>query len=158
MKLLVDTNILIDCMEERSPFDKGARKLFLLGVLGEADLWMSPSQITDAFYLISDGGKRSLAAMAKARLKEMKRAVRICTFGEYDVDAALDLPWDDFEDAYVYQCARKLKVDAIITRNKRDFAASRIPVFDCDEFFAYLKEEKGLVYDEIDMAIDPAQE
>ena len=41
----------------------------------------------------------------------------------------------------------QIKADAIITRNQKDFARSSIKVFDCDELFAYLEKEKGLVYD-----------
>lgn len=37
----------------------------------------------------------------------------------------------------------------IITRNQKDFEKSSIKVFDCDELFAYLAEEKGLTYEEI---------
>ena len=73
--------------------------------------------------------------------------MRVYSLTEADVDAALDSAWDDFEDACVYQCARKIKADAIITRNQKDFARSSIRVFDCDELFAYLEKEKGLVYD-----------
>ena len=67
---------------------------------------------------------------------------RICPSTEADVDAALDSAWDDFEDACVYQCARRLKADAIITRNQKDFARSSIKVFDCDELFAYLEKRR----------------
>ena len=49
MKLLLDTNILLDCMMDRQPFAADARKLLILGALGEVDLWMAPSQISDAF-------------------------------------------------------------------------------------------------------------
>ena len=39
---------------------------------------------------------------------------------------------------------------AIITRNRADFERSTIPVYDCAEFFAHLKDAHGLVYEEID--------
>ncbi len=55
----------------------------------------------------------------------------------------------DFEDACVYQCARKIRADAIITRNKKDFEKSSIKVFDCEEWFSYLAQSKGLTYEEI---------
>ena len=47
----------------------------------------------------------------------------------------------------MYQYALKLEADAIVTRNQEDFEKSSIKVFDCDELFAYLEEEKGLAYD-----------
>ena len=37
----------------------------------------------------------------------------------------------------------------IVTRNQKDFEKSLIKVFDCDELFAYLAEEKGLTYEEM---------
>lgn len=149
MKLIVDTNIIIDHVKDRGPFGSSAQKLMMLGFLHELELWMSSSQITDAFYLLSDGGKPSLASKVKSGLKGVRAAVRVCSFSEADVDAALDSTWVDFEDACVYQCALRLKADAIITRNQKDFEKSSIKVFDCDELFAYLAEEKGLTYEEI---------
>ena len=49
----------------------------------------------------------------------------------------------------MYQYALKLEVDAIVTRNQKDFEKSLIKVFDRDELFAYLVEEKGLTYEEM---------
>ena len=43
----------------------------------------------------------------------------------------------------MYQYALKLEADAIVTRNQKDFEKSLIKVFDCDELFAYLAEEKA---------------
>ncbi len=147
MRFLVDTNIIIDHVKDRGSFGDPARKLMMLGFLHEFELWMSSSQITDAYYLLSAGGKRSLANMAKSELKDARLSVRVCSLTEADVDAALDSTWDDFEDACVYQCALKLKADAIVTRNQRNFDKSSIKVFDCEELFAYLENEKGLSYD-----------
>lgn len=150
MKLLLDTNILLDCMMDRHPFAADARKLLILGALGEVDLWMSPSQFTDAFYLLTGGGKPQLAEAAKLRLLKVKRLARICTLGEYDIENALESSWPDFEDACLYQCAKKLHVEAIITHNRAGFERSTISVYDCVEFFAHLKDAHGLVYEEID--------
>lgn len=146
MKLLVDTNIIIDHMEGRAPYSRPAEKLIVLGFLHELELVMSASQVTDAFYLLTNG-RASLADEAKQKLRNLREAVRICSLGEGEVDAALDSTWRDFEDACVYQCALKIKADAIITRHQKDFEKSSIKVFDCDELFEYLAEEKGLVYD-----------
>lgn len=149
MRYLVDTNIVIDFFARRKRFEASARKLLLLGALGEFSLWVSASQITDIFFLLTTGPERINPEQAKAALRMLRKQSRVYAMSEADVDAALDSTWDDFEDACVYQCALKLKADAIITRNKKDFEKSSIKVFDCDELFAYLAEEKGLTYEEI---------
>ena len=92
MKLLLDTNILLDCMMDRQPFAADVRKLLILGALGEVDLWMSPSQFADAFYLLTEGGKPCLAEAVKFRLLKVKRLARICTLGEYDIENTLESP------------------------------------------------------------------
>ena len=79
----------------------------------------------------------------------MRKHVHICSLNEADVDAVLDSTWGDFEDACVCQSALKLKEDAIVTRNQKDFEKSSLRVFDCEEFFDHLAEDKGLAYEEI---------
>ena len=149
MRLMLDSSIVIDYLKTRDPFYAGARKLILLGFLAEHELWFSSAQANDVFYTLTGGGKPSLAVQLKRDLKELRRGVRICGVNEVEFDTALDSSWVDLEDACVYQCALKLKADAIITRNQKDFDKSSIKVFDCDELFAYLAEEKGLTYEEI---------
>ena len=149
MRLLVDTNIILDYLDEREEFIESARKLMVLGFLHEFELWMSASQVTDLFYLLTNGGRASEAEGVKRSIRQARQFIRVCPLTEANVDAALESTWSDFEDACVYQCAFRLKADAIITRNRKDFEKSSIKVFDCDELFAYLAEEKGLVYEEI---------
>ena len=149
MKLFVDTNVLLDYLDERLGFDAAARKFMVLGFLHEFELWMSSSQVTDLFFILSKGGTPSKADDARRRIRHARRFVRVCSLAETDVDAALDSPWSDFEDACVYQCALKVKADAIVTRNQKDFESALVKVVDCDEFFAWLKTDFNMDYDEI---------
>lgn len=147
--LLVDTNVIIDCLCKREPYDKPARLLLALGYAKELDLWFSSSQATDLIYVLSDGGKRSQAQEAKRVLSGLRRFMHVCAIDEADLDAALVSTWDDVEDALVHQAALKIRASAIITRNKRDFAQSSIPVFDCHDFFAQCEADEGVCYEEI---------
>ena len=149
MRVFVDTNIVLDCMADRQPFAADARKLLILGAINEVELWLCPTQLTDLFYLLTDGGKSRMAAEAKSRLATVRKFVHVGLMGEDVIDAALRSSWDDFEDACLYQCALQVKPDVIITRNGKDFERSRIPVLTCAEFFDYLEQEKGLVYEEM---------
>ena len=99
MRLLVDTNIVLDYLDERPSFFQSARKLMILGFLHELELWMSASQATDLFYLLTNGGRASEAGEVKKSMRQARQFIRICSLTESDVDAALDSSWDDFEDA-----------------------------------------------------------
>ena len=151
LRLLLDTNIVIDALARRAPFDEPASLLLMLGKLGEAELYMSSSQVTDVFFVLSDGGRRSQHAQAKEKLRRLREAVRISALTEEDIDAAIASTWEDFEDACVHQAALKVKADVLVTRNKADFARSYMPALDCEELFAKIRAEQGIDYAIIDL-------
>ncbi len=151
MKLFLDTNIIIDYLDDRSGFSPAAKKLMLLGRLHIFDLWMGASQVTDVFYILTNGGRASQVLDIKNSIVNLRKFVHVSSLTEEDIDTALTSSWTDFEDACAYICASKIKADAIITRNKKDFEKSLIKVFDCDEWFEYLKASQGLTYEEFDL-------
>lgn len=153
MKIVVDSNIVLDCLKERVPFEVVASKLLLFGYVNEAELWVSGAQVNDLTYMLTNGGKTSHAEFAKDGLRYLRKCVHIYRIGEDELDAVLNSTWEDLEDAYLYQVAVSLKADFIVTRDKKGFALSSIRVVDAAEFFDYMKEEKNLVYEEIDWAL-----
>ena len=151
MKCLLDTNVLIDYLCQREPFFKDARLLMALGAVGEVELWISSSQITDLIYVLTDGGKPSLAEKAKESLRKICSFVRICGVGEAQVHALFDSPWTDLEDALVHEAARKCCADYLITRNQEDFRLSSVPVMSPADWFGFMEEKNGISY--VEMAL-----
>lgn len=149
MRVLIDTNVALDAVARREPFYDKARLLFLAGYVKEIELWMSVSQMTDVFYIHTQG-KSSLAFEGKRSLRLLRKCINVVSMGEIEFDEALASGWGDLEDACVHVAARCAKADVIVTRNKADFARSSIRVMDCEELFDYLEKEKGLVYDEVE--------
>ena len=90
MRLFVDTNIILDYLDERPGYVGPARKLMILGFLHEFDLWMSASQTTDLFYLLTNGGRASEATEVKRTMQRARQFIRVCYLNEADVDDALD--------------------------------------------------------------------
>lgn len=150
MRVFLDTNILLDYFAHRDPFFAPARKLLLFSCAGEFEAWMSASQVTDVFYLLTSGPQKISREEAKRALRRLRTFVHVCSIGEEEVDTALDSPWEDFEDACILQAALKVKAGAIVTRNKKDFAGSPLRVLDCEELFRHLEEEHGLIYGEVE--------
>lgn len=161
MKALVDTNVLFDYFARRHPFDRVARLLLFGCAMGDYELWISSSQVTDLHYLLTHGDERASREEAVQRIKHLHRFVRIGSLTEADVEKALDADWPDFEDSCVYFVARHLDADYLITRNASDFAKAREQiqssaekrgsalVVSPDEFLAMLQRERGISYDEI---------
>ena len=148
-KLLVDTNVLIDYLSMREPFYDEARLLMIVGRVGEFELWMTSSQVTDLIYILSDGGKQSLMPSVLERLRGLRTFVEVFAVGGAEVDRMLASAWKDPEDALMFESALSLKADAIITRNAKDFESSLVRAMTAQEFFNWLRDEKGVDYQEV---------
>lgn len=145
MKLLLDSNIVIDFIAKREPFCTSAEKLMLLGLAGDVELWVSTTQANDIFYVLGQG-KKNNAELVKRKMQKLKTFIRFCGLDEDHFLNVLTSSWADLEDACVYEVGLHITADAIITRDKKDFEKSTIPIYDYDNFFEFMKS-KGLEYD-----------
>ena len=145
MKLLLDTNVVIDYLHEREPYYDKVRLLMTAGRVGEFDLWITSSQVTDLIYILSEGGKRSLLSRVLEQLRGMRTFVNVHAVS----DRVLAASWKDPEDSLIFESALEMRADAIVTRNQKDFESSVIKVVDCDEFFVWIRKDFGLDYEEV---------
>lgn len=146
MRLVLDTNILIDYAIDRRPFSNDAQLLMQLGYLKELELWMGTSQVSDLVYVLTEGGKPNLAAHAQSVMKALKKMIHVYATDEEDYDFVATCSWTDLEDAFVYQTARKVKAQAIVTRDHKGFAKSSIPCFTCKDLFVHIEQTQGISY------------
>ena len=146
--VLLDTNVLIDFLGMRQPFFEQTRKLMIAARVGEFEPWMSASQVTDLVYILSEGGKKRLVPEVLRRLRTLRLFVNVCPVTVADADAMLASDWSDPEDALLARLALRLKLDAIITRDEDFPHIDGMPVMDCEDFFAWLRETEGVVYEE----------
>ena len=147
MKLLLDTNVLVDYFGARRPFCDQWELINALQMTGYAELWASAESYTDAFYLLRRAvGSEKLQDM----FLESLSFVRVCSVDEDDIRKAAERSWSDFEDCLIAVCAEKVKADYIITRDAGGFKRSKIPAMDAPSFFTMLEEDYGIVYEMID--------
>ena len=86
IKALLDTNIMIDFLNRRKPFYEQARLLMIAGRVGEFDLWISSSQMTDLIYILSEGGKPSLIPKTRERIQGLRTFVSVFAVSEREID------------------------------------------------------------------------
>lgn len=149
MRVLVDTNVIIDFLNMRQPHFEAARLLMLLGKAGEVELWVSATQITDIVYIASDGGRKALVPEVLQQLRDLRTFVEVHPTGAREIDRMLASAWRDPEDGLLVEVALACNASAIITRNQADFKTDLVNVCDAPGFFAWLKEEHDLDYAEI---------
>ena len=139
--VFIDTNVLVDYLGKRKAFYTPARKLMTFAYLGVYDLWMSASQSTDVFYILTEGGKTSKAAQVKIAVNALLDKVHVSSVSEEDVRRALASDIADYEDALILSCAMSVGADVIVTRDK-GLENGLVPTRAPEEFFSGLVESK----------------
>lgn len=129
--VFVDTNIIIDLLARREPFYKDAQDLFTLSDNRRIHLCISSLSFANAYYSIVRHHKE---VDAKKYLAKFKVLVTVFPLEDKAIELALAYNFDDLEDGLQYFTALNHRADLIITRNKKDFKNSEIPVMNAGEF------------------------
>ena len=138
MKLLLDTNVILDYLGANEGFTDAAFALFQFAEERKDLKLVSSSAMTDIFYVLRRAVQdRELAIKKFASLR--KRIDILPVTGE-DIDKAFARNWKDFEDAVQYTVAEKNGIDIIITRNVKDFEESEIPAMEPQTFIKRYEE------------------
>lgn len=144
MRILLDTNVLIDLYTRRPPDGDIAQKLLIMREFGDAELWVSAKSFTDVFYVLR---KTYDSKFIQRAFDESYQWLEICSVDGSDIHLASSRTWGDFEDCLVDVCAEKIKADYLLTRDEGGFANAHTQVVSPADFFDHLQEEYGLVYD-----------
>jgi predicted nucleic acid-binding protein len=127
MKVLLDTNIVIDYALERQPFWQSSEQIFLLLQQGRFVGYISASTVSDLYYIIRKQRGHSWT------LNFLERLVKFCPVATVDhsvITMAFAANFKDFEDAIQYSTAVTGQMDAIVTRNPSDFTnATALQIF-----------------------------
>ena len=133
MRVLFDTNVVLDHLLEREPHADAAERLLGLVDTGRLEGVICSTTATTIHYLAAKAVGR---AAALGYLRELLAIFDVASVDREVLRAALDLGFPDFEDAVLHEAARDAGAAAIVTRNGRDFARSVIPVFSPTELLA----------------------
>jgi len=132
MKVLIDSNVIIDVLGKREPFYENSHKIFLLGIEGEIETIMSAGAVTDVYYILNRYIRD--ANLTREKIFVLSNYVKICKATPEDITAAIVLFIPDFEDAVIAAIARREKADYIISRDEADFTNSPVPAMNPARF------------------------
>ena len=127
MNILIDLNIILDYLEDRTPFADAAENII---ENKRNQLFVSAHMVTTAFYLMRGHGIEE----QNAALDFIFDNFTVIPCDKPTLTSARALEFTDYEDAVIAAAAKKAKCAYIITRNKRDFAKSPVPALTPGEF------------------------
>ena len=131
MKVLIDTNIMLDGILEREPFVSDALALFEAIELERVQGFVTATTLTNIFYIV----RKQTKSIDKAReaVIQTLELMEVSAVNRLILQAALASNLRDFEDAVQLACALGDRLDAIITRDPHDFADSSLPILSVRE-------------------------
>jgi predicted nucleic acid-binding protein len=135
--ILLDTNVILDFALKREPFYKNAQDIIKEIANGNALGYITASMTTDIFYLLQKTNGKTFAFNT---LVDLLIILDVLTVYKDDVHSALHSGWDDFEDALQTHVAVRCGLDAIVTRNIKDYQkALNIDIVLPNDFIKYLQ-------------------
>ena len=127
MKILLDTNALIDLVAVRRPYVNDIKKLCIAAVFGDLQIW---------------------AEEVKHALLATLDIFMVCGTYAADLRGALESDWSDIEDYLIAHASKHIPAKYLITRDKELVEKSPIKAMSAQEFLGVLEHEYGLTYDE----------
>jgi len=131
VKILLDTNVVLDIALDRQPFYEAAARILDASDFNRIHLFITASSATDLYYVLRKEKGRDIGLRFIRRLLE---CVDACHVDKPILAAALDSGFLDFEDAVQNAAAVNNQIEIIVTRNKADYQSSPLHVMDPDEF------------------------
>ena len=139
MRVLFDTNIVLDLLLDREPFSRDAQILVGMVERGEISGVLCATTVTTIHYLVSKSlGKEKATEIIGSLLKlfEVASVTRVV------LEDALKADDRDYEDSVLYKAAYHSGADMIVTRDRSGFAKSDIPVMNPKELLAFIDSIK----------------
>ena len=124
MKVLIDTNVILDALMKRTPWVRAAEDVLMAVAEEKVTGYITASTFTDLYYLLQK--RLQNKDITKQTLLDLIAVVDVLDVTGTDCERAFDLPMTDYEDALLAYCAKRHRVDCIITRNVKHFAGSPI--------------------------------
>lgn len=139
MKLFLDTNFILDIVLKRDSFFEDAARIMMLAEMNKLKLFVSSITIVNANYIACKFTDKNKVLES---LKIFRTTCDILNVSKAEIDKALLSNFNDFEDAVLYYTAFKNNCNYIITRDKKDFKNSIIPVFSPSYFLSFYIKNK----------------
>lgn len=133
MKILFDTNVILDVILNRQPFAPNA--IWLVAAVEEKRIQglLCATTLTTIDYLVS---KALGTESSRATLKKLLQLFEVATVDYPVIQIAIESGIKDFEDAVLYEAAKRAGAAGIVTRNKSDLSPVDLPIYLPDELAA----------------------
>ena len=133
MRVVFDTNVLMDVLLDREPFADASAQVMDQVVRGKIIGLMVATTVTTIFYLAS---KEAGRLQARRQVEKLMALYEVAPVTRAVLEAALTSKSPDFEDAVLAEAALQAGAQAIVTRNLKDFVHSPVRAYTPKQWLA----------------------
>ena len=134
MNLLIDSNVILDMVQHREPFFRESKEIIAECIRQSHFGFVTAHSLCDIYYIL----RKDMSAEQRLKLVNM-----FCQFFTVIPETASDFTavtenpdTEDLEDGLQQQCATRLNLDYIVTRNIDDFRTSAVPAIEPGQFLS----------------------
>ncbi|WP_129629877.1 type II toxin-antitoxin system VapC family toxin [Candidatus Oscillochloris fontis] len=135
IRVLIDTNVLLDLLLAREPFATDARAIWIACEEGRCIGFVAAISVTTIWYI---GRKQIGLSAARQHIAHILTTLRVAPVDASVLNVAQASSIVDFEDAVQASSAAALGIEMIVTRNGGDFAGTSLKVLTPAQFLHYL--------------------
>ena len=140
MKVLFDTNVIVDAFTMRDYDYKDSRSLMLKAANQEIEGYISAKQITDIYYILrkyvsKEEDKRQI-------IKDLCEIFRVLPVLPANIGASLNTNITDFEDAIIEETAKINMIQYIVTHDVKHFEKSKLVIATPHELLTLIEADQ----------------
>lgn len=136
MQVLIDTNVVLDVLMQRSGYELSGRVLQMSGK-GIIRGFLSASAVTDIYYILNRQMKDLVRTVDS--IKTILSLIDVADVTGEDIREALDSGWKDFEDCVQNRVAVHNHARYIVTRNIKDYEGGGPQPVTPEEFLKHME-------------------
>ena len=136
-KVLIDTDVILDFFFDRKPFSEDSAIILSMCERKQIEGYVTPVIISNTYYIL-----RRTAQHHKVieKLKQLLTITQVLQMNRQVIEDALNSEFKDFEDALQnFSAVKNGEIEAIITRNVKDFKKSVISIMTPESYIKLRK-------------------
>lgn len=123
MKILVDTNVILDVLCNRPEFVEASSKVWKYCEVDQIEGYISALSIPNIVYILR---KELTPQKTEQLIQQITMIFKVVDLKSTDLKSAAEMFMSDYEDALQMCQANRIGADYIVTRNIRDFKDSKV--------------------------------
>ena len=140
MRAVIDTCVVIDALQRRSPFEREAVRVFHTAAEKRFTGFITAKSLLDIYYLMHRVFHSDRAV--RVEIQKLLVLFELLDTSAEDCRRALSSNVSDFEDAVMVETALRSCVGCVVTRNLKDYARARIPVYAPSRFLELIGQNE----------------